>query len=171
MLRTIAIALVAGAAAALTILSMSPGDADAGARPASPIFGVTIPDGYRQWELIAPAQEGEPLNELRAVLGNAVAIRAYREGTIPFPDGTILVKLAWKHVQSPDFKSASVPGATTTIQIMVKDSKRYASTGGWGFGRFIGGEPVDEAQHKCCFACHDAQAPKEHDYVFTRYAP
>lgn len=170
MLRTIAIALAAGAAAALTILSLSPSDAGAGARPASPIFGVAIPDGYRQWELIAPAQEGEPLNELRAVLGNAVAIRAYREGTIPFPDGTILVKLAWKHVQSPDFKSASVPGAATTIQIMVKDLEKYAATGGWGFGRFIGGEPVDEAQHKSCFACHDARAPKEHDYVFTRYA-
>jgi hypothetical protein len=169
--RTTALALAAGAAAALTILSLSPADSGAGARPASPIFGVTVPDSYRQRELIAPAQEGEPLNELRAVLGNAVAIRAYREGTIPFPDGTILVKLAWKQERSSDFKSASIPGAATTIQIMVKDSKRFASTGGWGFGRFTGGEPADEAQHKTCFACHDARAPKDHDYVFTRYAP
>ncbi len=171
MLRTFAFALAAGAAAAITILSLSPGDAGAaGERPASPIFGVTIPDGYRQWHLIAPAQEGEPLNELRAILGNAVAVRAYREDTVPFPDGTILVKLAWKHVQSPDFKSASIPGGATTIQIMVKDSKKFASTGGWGFGRFIGGEPVDEAQHETCFVCHNARAPKDHDYVFTRYA-
>jgi hypothetical protein len=137
---------------------------------ASPIYGVTIPSGYRQWELIAPAQEAEPLNELRAVLGNAIAIKAYREATLPFPDGTILAKLAWKHVQSSEFAPASFPGAATTVQIMVKDSKKYASTGGWGFGRFINGKPADEAQHQTCFACHQANV-KGHDYVFTRWAP
>jgi hypothetical protein len=131
-------------------------DGDADERIASPIYGVTIPEGYRQWELIAPAQEGEPLNELRAVLGNAIAVNAYRDGKLPFPDGTILTKLAWKHVQSPEFESASIPGAATTVQIMVKDSKKYPSTGGWGFGRFVNGKPVDAAQHETCFACHEA---------------
>lgn len=140
------------------------------AKNASPIYGVMIPDGYRQWELIAPALEAEPLNELRAVLGNAVAIEAYRGATLPFPDGTILAKLAWKHVQSPEFEPASVPGAATTVQIMVKDSVKYAETGGWGFGRFVGGKPVDEAQHQTCFACHEARV-KGHDFVFTRFAP
>ena len=53
---------------------------------------------------------------------------------------------------------------------MVKDSKKYAATGGWGFGRFIGGKPVDEAQHATCFPCHQANA-KGHDFAFTRYAP
>jgi hypothetical protein len=137
---------------------------------ASPIYGVTIPEGYRQWELIAPALEAEPLNELRAVLGNAVAIEAYREGALPFPDGTVLAKLAWKHVQSPEFDPASIPGPVTTVQIMVKDSAKYAKTGGWGFGRFVGGKPVDEAQHQTCFACHEARV-KGHDFVFTRLAP
>lgn len=136
---------------------------------ASPIYGVTIPQGYRQWQLIAPAQEGAPLNELRAVLGNTIAMRAYRGGKLPFPDGTVLAKLAWKHVQSPDFESASIPGPPTTVQFMVKDSKKYAATGGWGFGRFVDGKPADEAQHHTCFACHQARA-KNHDYVFTRYA-
>jgi hypothetical protein len=56
------------------------------------------------------------------------------------------------------------------VQVMVKDAKRYAATGGWGFGRFIDGKPVDEAQHQTCFACHEARA-RNHDYVFTRYAP
>ena len=144
--------------------------ADATLEDASPIYGVTIPNGYRQWPLIAPAQEADPLNELRAVLGNSVAIDAYRHGTLPFPDGTILAKLAWKHVPSPEFEPASIPGAATTVQIMVKDSKKYAATGGWGFGRFINGKPVDEAQHKTCFACHEANV-KGHDLVFTRYAP
>ncbi len=143
---------------------------DATPEDASPIYGVTIPNGYRQWPLIAPAQEADPLNELRAVLGNSAAIDAYRDGTLPFPDGTILAKLAWKHVPSPEFEPASIPGAATTVQIMVKDTKKYAATGGWGFGRFINGKPVDEAQHKTCFACHEANV-KGHDLVFTRYAP
>ncbi|MEW9306975.1 MULTISPECIES: cytochrome P460 family protein [Labrys] len=139
-------------------------------KPASPIYGVTIPDGYRQWELVAPALEHEPLNELRTVLGNKTALDAYRAGTLPFPDGTVLVKLAWKHVQSPEFESALVPGPATTVQVMVKDSKKYAATGGWGFGRFIDGKPVDQAQHETCFACHEARV-KARDYVFTKLAP
>jgi hypothetical protein len=137
---------------------------------ASPIYGVTMPEGYRQWELVAPALEDEPLNELRAVVGNSTAIEAYRAGTLPFPDGSVLVKLAWKRRQSPEFESASVPGAATTVQIMVKESKKYATTGGWGFGRFVGGKPVDEAQHQTCFACHEARV-KGRDFVFTRFAP
>ncbi len=166
--RAAGLALAAGAVAVSVLAMLS--QSNAGTERASPIFGVTIPEGYRQWQLIAPAQEAEPLNELRSVLGNAVAIQAYDAGTLPFPDGTILVKLAWKHVQSPDFEAASVPGAATTVQVMVKDSKKYAATGGWGFGRFIGGQPVDEAQHRTCFACHEARV-KARDYVFTRYAP
>ncbi len=139
-------------------------------RPASPIYGVTIPDGYRQWELIAPAQEGAPLNELRAVLGNDIAVKAYRDGTRPFPDGTVLAKLAWQHVPSPEFEPAAIPGAATTVQFMVKDSKKYAATGGWGFGRFVDGKPADEAQHRTCFACHQARV-KNRDFVFTRWVP
>lgn len=137
---------------------------------ASPIFGVTIPSGYKQWVLIAPAEEAAPLDELRAVVGNQTAIDAYQAGKLPFPDGTILVKRAWKRKQSPEFASATVPGAATTVQVMVKDSKKYAATGGWGFGRFINGEPVDEVQHRTCFACHESRA-KGRDYVFTRLAP
>lgn len=135
----------------------------------SPIFGVGIPPDYRRWELVGVAHE-TGLDELRGVVGNATAIEAYRTGTLPFPDGSILVKLAWKHVQSTEFKSAFVPGPATTVQVMVKDSKRYTATGGWGFGRFIDGSPVDEAQHKTCFGCHAAGA-KGHDFVFSRLAP
>lgn len=137
---------------------------------ASPIYGVRMPEGYRNWQLIAPAQEAAPLNELRAVLGNDIAMKAYRAGTLPFPDGSVLAKLAWKHVQSPEFEPASIPGAATTVQFMVKDSKKYAATGGWGFARFIDGKPADEAQHQTCLACHRARV-KDHDLVFTRYAP
>ena len=145
-------------------------EADTKARPVSPLFGVAIPDGYRKWEFVAPAVEGQPLNELRVVVGNEIAINAYRAGILPFPDGTVLVKLAWQQTQSADFEPASVPGRATTVQVMVKDSKKYARTGGWGFGRFIDGQPVDEGQHHTCFACHEARV-KGHDYVFTRFAP
>jgi hypothetical protein len=136
----------------------------------SPIFGVKIPAGYRQWELIAPSREAGSFDELRSILGNAISMKAYRDGALPFPDGSILVKLAWKQVPSAEFNGAFVPGHTTTVQVMVKDSKKYRSTGGWGFGRFIDGKPVDEAQHQTCFACHEANV-KEHDFVFTKYAP
>jgi len=146
-------------------LAEGPATADA-----SPIFGVTIPAGYKQWELIAPAEEAAPLDELRAVIGNRTAIDAYQGGKLPFPDGTILVKRAWKRKQSPEFASATIPGEATTVQVMVKDSRKYASTGGWGFGRFVNGKPVDEAQHRTCFACHEARV-KSRDYVFTRLAP
>ena len=80
------------------------------------------------------------------------------------------MKRAWKRTPSPDFDSATVAGAATTVQVIVKDSRIYASTGGWGFGRFVDVKPVDEAQHRTCFACHEAHA-KSHDYVFTRLAP
>ncbi|MEO9229727.1 MAG: cytochrome P460 family protein [Devosia sp.] len=159
--------VVAGALLTLAVVAVASEDQSGSA--ASPIYGVTIPHGYRQWQMIAPAHEGDPLNELRVVLGNAVAAKAYRDGTLPFPDGTVLAKLAWKHVPSTEFGPASIPGAATTVQIMVKDSKKYAASGGWGFGRFIGGKPADEAQHQTCLACHQSHV-KNHDLVFTRYA-
>jgi len=162
-----AIGVIAGAVA-LATAGVALGDSSD--VQVSPIYGVKVPQGYRKWVLIAPAQEAAPLNELRAVVGNDVAIKAYEGGELPFPDGTVLVKLAWKHVQSPEFEPASIPGAATTVQVMVKDSKKYASTGGWGFGRFIDGKPADEAQHQTCFACHQARV-QNHDYVFTRFAP
>lgn len=164
------LAVLSAAVASVALIATGVALGDAGSGDASPIYGVKLPDGYRQWALIAPAQEAAPLDELRAVLGNDLAIKAYQDSTLPFPDGTVLVKLAWKHVQSPEFESASIPGAATTVQVMVKDSRKYASTGGWGFGRFINGKPADEAQHQTCFACHQARV-QNHDFVFTRFAP
>ena len=76
----------------------------------SPIFGVTVPEGYRRWELVRVAHEAG-LDELRGIVGNTTAMEAYRAGTLPFPDGSILVKLAWKHVNSTEFEPAFVPGA------------------------------------------------------------
>jgi len=60
-----------------------------------PIYGIKLPPDYRDWKLISVAHEEGSLNDLRGVLGNDVAIRAYREGQLPFPDGTIIARLAW----------------------------------------------------------------------------
>jgi hypothetical protein len=171
------IATLAFAAIGICVIVALPAESKRAANDdASPIFGVTIPTGYRRWELIAPSHEAGNLDELHAILGNDIAINAYQKQTLPFRDGTILVKLAWKQVPSVQDdgalgrQQAFVPGEATTVQVMVKDSKKYAATGGWGFGRFINGKPADEAQHKTCFSCHETGA-KEQDFVFTRYAP
>lgn len=165
--RISVLALVAATAACvIASMAVTVGRAD---DEGSPIFGVKIPAGYRQWELVAPSHEAS-FDEVRGILGNASAMTAYRVGALPFPDGAVLAKLAWKHVPSAEFDGAFVPGPATTVQFMVKDSKKYASTGGWGFGKFVDGKPVGEAEHKACFACHEAHV-KEHDFVFTRFAP
>jgi hypothetical protein len=142
---------------------------------AAPIFGITILPGYRDWKLISVAHEEGNLNDLRALLGNDVAIEAYRAGKLPFPDGAIIARLAWSYVPSEEnnkvFGRAQsfVAGAATNVQFMVKDSKKYAATGGWGFAQFKDGKPADEALLKTCFPCH--QPVKARDFVFTRYAP
>jgi hypothetical protein len=162
--------LFAVALASLLFGTFAAAHADESVKKASPIYGVTIPDGYRQWEMIAPSEEAGSLNELRVILGNPAAVKAIQTSTQPFPDGTILAKLAWKRVPSTAFSTATIPGAATAVSFMVKDSKKYASTGGWGFGQFIDGQPVSLAKHQACFACHEARA-KDHDFVFTRFAP
>src|ERR1700704_2420040 len=111
------------AATAACVIAAFPFAAGRAEDDASPIFGVRIPAGYRQWELIAPSHV-PGLDELRGILGNPVAMTAYRAGTLLFPDGTVLAKLAWKHVPSADFDGAFVPGPATTVQFMVKDANK-----------------------------------------------
>jgi Cytochrome P460 len=105
---------------------------------ASSIFITKIPAGYRDWKLISVAHEEANLNSFAAVLGNDVAIKAYRDGKLPFPDGTIIAALHYRFVPSEENNKAFgqtqsfVAGDPTNVQFMVKDTKRYASTGGWG---------------------------------------
>src|SRR2546421_13037815 len=67
---------------------------------AAAISGGKLPPGYRDWRLISVAREEGSLDDIRAVLGNDVAIKAYREGTRPFPEGTIIGRIAWSYVPS-----------------------------------------------------------------------
>src|SRR5215831_8869807 len=174
-MRRIAFALVAVAALAGAVASVAPGSGQAD-EEAAPIFGVKIPSGYRDWRLISVAHEEGSLNDLRAILGNDVAIKASREGKLPYPDGTIIARLAWSYDPLAESEKAFgrlqsyVAGPPKNgVQFMVKDSQKYASTGGWGFAQFDDGKPADEAMQSACFPCH--QAAKARDFVFNRYSP
>jgi hypothetical protein len=141
----------------------------------APISGIRIPPGYRDWRLISVAREEGSLDDLRAILGNDTAITAYREAKLPFPDGTIISRLAWTYESSAENNEAFgrpqsfVAGPPKNgVQFMVKDSTRYASTGGWGFAQFNDGKAADAAVHNTCFACHESARAR--DFVFTRYA-
>lgn len=161
-------------AAAVCICGSTPFAAPS-ADEASPIFGIRIPAGYRDWSVISVAHEAGNNNDLRAVLGNEIAIKAFREGTLPYPDGTIIARLAWSYVPSAENNKvfgrdqSFVAGSPINLQFSVKDSKKYASTGGWGFAQFKNGKPADEAVHKTCFPCH--VPAKARDFVFTHYSP
>ena len=144
-------------------------------QPASPIFGITIPPGYRDWGVISVAHEAGNNNDLRVVLGNVGALKAYRAGKLPFPDGAIIARIAWSYVSSEENNKvfgrdqSFVAGAPINLQLMVKDSRKYATTGGWGFAQFNEGKPADEAVHKTCFPCHEPA--KARDFVYTHYSP
>ena len=165
---------VAALVCAVAVVVPTRGRADS---VAAPVFVTQIPHGYRDWRLISLAHEEGNLHSIGAVLGNSVAIKAYRAGKLPFPDGTVIAALHYRHVPSEEndkvFGQAQsfVAGPPTNIQFMVKNSRKYAATGGWGFGHFNAsdGKPGSEEVMKTCYPCH-AQA-RNTDLVFTRYAP
>src|SRR5215467_296951 len=167
--------LLAGAVTLAGIIALTVPTSLHADRDAGPIFVTQIPRGYRDWKLISVAHEEGNFNSFAAILGNDAAIKAYRAGKLPFPDGAIIAALHYRHTSSEENNKvfgqsqSFVAGDPTNIQFMVKDSKKYASTGGWGFAQFNDGKPVDEAMLKTCFPCH--QAIKDRDLIFTRYAP
>jgi len=154
-----------------TVMVFSAGDVDS---EDSEIFAGKLPVGYRDWKLISVAHEEGNLNDLRAVLGNDITIQAYRQGQLPFPDGAIIARLAWKYVPSEENNKvfgrtqSFVAGPPTNVQFMVKDKKRYGSMGGWGFAQFNDGKPANIVVNDC-FSCH--VPVKDRDFIFTRYAP
>jgi hypothetical protein len=137
---------------------------------------ITLPDGYREWKVISVAHEAGKLNDIRAILGNDSAFLAARTRTLPFPDGAILARVAWAYTPSPENDKAFgsnnhsfVAGPATNVQVLVKDSRKFASTAGWGFGQFTKGKSENEAIATQCLACH--VPAKKNDFVFTHYAP
>lgn len=168
---TLAIAVAALTSVGLYLITAS-GQAD---ESPAPVYLTKIPAGYRNWKVISVAHEEGNLHSFAIVLGNDVAIKAYRAGKLPFPDGAIIGALHYSHVPSEENnkvfgrEQSFVPGAPTNIQFEVKDSKKYAATGGWGFGHFgADGKPGAQAILNTCAPCH---AKASRDFVFTRYSP
>jgi len=138
--------------------------------------------GYEDWSVIAISENGGLIS---VILGNPVMIAAFRSG-VPgngksFPDGSRMAKIHWNPKQNEtEPGQPTVPATLHDVHFMVKDSKRFADSGGWGWavfeyenasGTFVPGTAADKPPQgndaKCGFACHTLA--KNHDYVFTEY--
>jgi len=144
--------------------------------------------GYEQWQVVGPSLT-EAAKVIRVIVANPVMIKAYEEGVPgngkPFPDGSKIVKLEWrpKKITDPPFSASTpdtVPGDLAEVEFIVKDSKRFADTHGWGYAMFdydaasgtfapatTASTPPVGHDAKCGAACHTLAASK--DYIFTAY--
>jgi hypothetical protein len=151
------------------LIALNPAIAETAQAVAPAPNGITIPEGFRNWRLIAVSQRKET-QTLRATLGNSIAVDAARSGqTNPWPDGAILAKLTWKEKTHERYENAIVPGDFVQYDFMTKDTQKYASTNGWGFARWKGEklEPYGADANFAgeCVACHGIV--KDNDMVFT----
>ncbi|MEO8016205.1 MAG: cytochrome P460 family protein [Pseudomonadota bacterium] len=138
--------------------------------------------GYEAWETVAISSNDKAV---AVILGNPTMIAAFKAGIPangkPVPDGARMAKIHWAPRKSQLFPTATVPGAQINVDLMVKDAKRFADSGGWGYGVFdydaktdtyspgtLAGSPPQGNDAKCGFACHTIA--KGRDYVFTEYA-
>jgi hypothetical protein len=153
-------------------------------------YGLKVPGGlefsafkgYEHWEAVSISQDG-PLVAL--IVANPVMMDAFRSGAPgngkPFPDGAKMAKIHWTPKKMDVFPAATIPGAQHDVDFMEKDSKRFADSGGWGYGVFeydaaagafrVGNtqdNPPQANDAKCGYACHTLV--KNRDYVFTDYA-
>jgi hypothetical protein len=138
--------------------------------------------GYAEWQAIATSHNGDLL---AVILGNPAMINAYKSGIPangkPFPNGAKMAKIHWNAKKNLSYPGQPlVPGTLHDIDFMVKDSKRFADSGGWGYGEFeydaasdtfrlgtLTDQPPQGNDAKCGFACHTIVAKQ--DYVFTEY--
>ena len=111
-MRWIARLVVGASVASCVVICMVPAHGQPSGQ-AAPVYGITIPEGYRDWRVVSVAQVGQPVNDIRIKLGNDAAIKAYRDGTLPFPDGAIIARLAYTQVgrQKTTGSSAPPPGS------------------------------------------------------------
>ena len=137
--------------------------------------------GYESWQLIS-ISHGGPV--MAATLGNPVMIKAYMDGIPgngkPFPDGAKMAKIHWTTKGLEALPGSTVPASQHDVDFMVKDSKRFADSGGWGWAAFeydaksdtfapatTAAMPPQGNDAKCGLACHTTV--KNTDYVFTKY--
>jgi hypothetical protein len=152
-------------------------------------YTLKVPDGlafsefrgFESWQVISSSLDGDLI---ASILGNPVMIDAYLAGVPgngkPFPDGAKMAKVHWNPKKMETFPAATVPGSLHDIDFMVKDSKRFADSGGWGWAVFdydaasdtftpgtLASKPPQGNDAKCGFVCHTIV--KTRDYVFTDY--
>jgi hypothetical protein len=137
--------------------------------------------GYEGWQVVAISQNDKLV---AAILANPVMIDAYLAGIPgngkPFPDGAKMAKIHWNPKKNQYFPDTTVPGTQHDVDFMVKDSKRFADSGGWGWAVFVydaasdtfrpgtlADEPPQANDAKCGFECHTTV--EKRDYVFTEY--
>lgn len=158
-MRTVLMSLAAASAGALSLASFAGDQA------------VDYPEDYRDWTHVKSMliSEGHPLYDtfggLHHLYANEEAMQGYAEGE--FPDGSVI---AFDLLEAMSKDNAIVEGPRKVLGVMVRDADRFASTGGWGFEAFAGGDPsqpvVDDAA-TACYGCHTSRA--QHDYVFSSY--
>jgi hypothetical protein len=152
-------------------------------------YNVRVPNGlafsefrgYESWQTVAISQNDKLV---AVILANSEMIKAYQSGIPgngkPFPDGSKMAKIHWNPKKNATFPTTTVPASLHDVDFMVKDSKRFADSGGWGWAAFIydaasdkftpgttADEPPQANDAKCGFACHTIA--KTRDYVFTEY--
>jgi hypothetical protein len=138
--------------------------------------------GYEDWPVVAISENGGLIS---VILGNRAMIEAYRSGAPgngkPFPDGARMAKIHWNPKKNEAYPGTpTVPGTQHDVDFMVKDAKRFADSGGWGYAEFeydatsdtfkpgtLTDSPPQGNDAKCGFACHTLV--KTRDYVFTDY--
>jgi hypothetical protein len=138
--------------------------------------------GYESWQVVSISQDGDLM---ASILANPVMIKAYLDGAPgngkPFPDGAKMAKAHWNPKKMETWPKATVPGTLHDVDLMVKDSKRFADSGGWGYAVFeydaasnsfrpgtTADKPPQANDAKCGYACHTGV--KTRDYVFTDYS-
>ena len=132
--------------------------------------GIEFPSDYPDWRVISLSHRTDN-HSMRAILGNAVAIKAAREGqTNPWPDGSVLAKVVWKEAAEKFWPAAIAPNKFVHAEFMFRNAEKYAANGtGWGWARWVGTEQKpygkDATFSQECINCHTPV--KDRNWVFT----
>ena len=187
--RVPAVAIVVVALTAAAVLAVFAGRAVFAQDAGQAKYNVRVPNGlafsefrgYEAWQTVSISHNDKVM---ALILANPAMISAYQAGIPgngkPFPDGAKMAKIHWNPKKLETFPSATVPGSLHDVDFMVKDSKRFADSGGWGWAAFRYDAPSDTftpatqadtppqgQDAKCGLACHTIVRTR--DYVFTEY--
>jgi hypothetical protein len=140
---------------------------DAAVHAQPELNGLAFLSDYKNWRAISSTDRGDN-GTMREILGNDIAVRAIASRQIqPWPNGAAFAKVAWQAV--PDAQGVLHTGKFVQVELMVKGKTKYASTAGWGFGRWLGPElkPYGKDAHFAseCVGCHTPV--RDSDYVYT----